>query len=172
MHGSSLSGGWDAGNSLHNPDSGVVYVDLAGLEGAARTEIWSCRTKFSELCPRMYETRQLALGPEEEDLQPGGSLPVTAAAETAYYRMLTESLAAAIAEELAQRQIASFRVDGHPTLAAVSPAPAGLDGFWWGEDTYYQYAVARQGRQVLFLTYEGETDLREKGAYFAALLGG
>ena len=172
MSGSSLSGGWDAGDSCHDPDSGVVYVDLAGLEGAARTEIWSCRTKFSELCPRMYETRQLALGPEEEDLQPGGSLPVTAAAETAYYRMLTESQAAAIAEELAQRQIASFRVDGHPTLAAVSPAPAGLDGFWWGEDTYYQYAVARLGRQVLFLSYQGETDLRERGAYFASLLTG
>ena len=171
MSGSSLSGGWDAGDSLHNPDSGVVYVDLAGLEGAARTEIWSCRTKFSELCPRMYETRQLALGPEE-DLQPGGSLPVTAAAETAYYRMLTESLASAIAEELAQRQIASFRVDGHPALAAISPAPAGLDGFWWGEDAYYQYAVARLDRQVLFLSYQGETDLRERGAYFTSLLTG
>ena len=55
MHGSSLSGGWDAGDSYHDPDSGVVYVDLAQLEGAEHTEFWSCRTKFMELCPRMYE---------------------------------------------------------------------------------------------------------------------
>lgn len=165
MHGSSLSGGWDAGDSYHDPDSGVVYVDLAQLEGAEHTEFWSCRTKFMELCPRMYETRQLAM-----EMEDGGA--VTASAEATYYRMLTEGLAESIAEELARRQIASFRVDGHPALTAVDGALEGLDGLWWGEDTYYQFVVARLGREVLFLMYEGETDLRTRTGYFAALLSG
>ena len=165
MHGSSLSGGWDAGDSYHDPDSGVVYVDLAQLEGAEHTEFWSCRTKFMELCPRMYETRQLAM-----EMEDGGA--VTASAEATYYRMLTEGLAESITEELARRQIASFRVDGHPALTAVDGALEGLDGLWWGEDTYYQFVVARLGREVLFLMYEGETDLRTRTGYFAALLSG
>ena len=62
-------------------------------------------------------------------------------------------------------------VRGHPALTALTPAPEGLDDFWWAEDTYYQYILARAGREVVFLEYEGETDLREKGAYFASLLG-
>lgn len=38
MNGSSLKEGWDAGDSYHDPGSGVVYVDLADLEGAEKTE--------------------------------------------------------------------------------------------------------------------------------------
>ena len=170
MSGSGLGRGWDAGDSYDRPDSGVVYVDLAALEGAEVTEFWRCKTKVQELCPRMYETWQLALEPDGEALQPGDSLPVTGSAITTYYRLLTEGLARQAEQELAQRRIASLRVSGHPALTELSPAPEGLDSFWWAEDTYYQYILARAGREVVFLEYEGETDLREKGAYFASLL--
>lgn len=168
IDGGSLSRGWDAGDSHFVPKAGVVYVDLAGLEGAEDTEFFECRTKIHALCPRMYFTRQLSLDSVEEEPQPGGSYPVRSSVETTYYRMLTEGLAGRLTEELIQRRIASFGVDGHPELAAVQTE--GLDGFWWGEDRYYQFAVARLGRQVLFIQYEGDSDLRQAGAYFAALL--
>ena len=86
--------------------------------------------------------------------------------------MLTEGLAARLAEELVLMRPSSFGssgfVQGHPALTPVEAE--GLDGFWWGESTYYQFALARLGREVLFLQYEGETDLRRQGDYFAALL--
>lgn len=163
MNGSSLKEGWDAGDSYHDPGSGVVYVDLAALEGAEKTEFWGCRTKVQELCPRMYETRQRSLG-----VGKGDSYPVESWVETTYYRLLTEGLARQLAKELTQRRIASFGVDGHPALTAVETDD--LDGLWWGEDQYYQYAVARLGRQVLLVEYEGETDLRTAGDYLAGLL--
>lgn len=163
MNGSSLKEGWDAGDSYHDPGSGVVYVDLAALEGAEKTEFWGCRTKVQELCPRMYETRQRSLG-----VGKGDSYPVKSWVETTYYRLLTEGLSRQLAKELTQRRIASFGVDGHPALTAVETDD--LDGLWWGEDQYYQYAVARLGRQVLLVEYEGETDLRTAGDYLAGLL--
>ena len=163
IDGGSLKEGWDAGDSYHNPGSSVVYVDLADLEGAERTESWRCRTKVQELCPRMYETRQRSLG-----VGKGDSYPVESWVETTYYRLLTAGLARQLAEELTQRRIASFGVDGHPALAAVETDD--LDGLWWGEDRYYQFAVALLGRQVLFVQYEGETDLRTAGDYLAGLL--
>lgn len=163
MNGSSLKEGWDAGDSYHDPGSGVVYVDLADLEGAEKTEFWGCRTKVQELCPRMYETRQRSLG-----VGKGDSYPVESWVETTYYRLLTEGLSRQLAKELTQRRIASFGVDGHPALTAVETDD--LDGLWWGEDQYYQYAVARLGRQVLLVEYEGETDLRTAGDYLAGLL--
>lgn len=168
MNGGSLKEGWDAGDSYHNPGSSVVYVDLTDLEGAEKTEFWDCRTKVQELCPRMYWTRQLSLGSSKEEIQPGDSYPVESWVETTYYRLLTAGLASQLAEELTQRRIASFGVDGHPALTAVETD--GLDGLWWGEDQYYQFAVAQLGRQVLFVQYEGATDLRAAGDYFAALL--
>ncbi|MDY5510197.1 MAG: DUF2812 domain-containing protein [Dysosmobacter sp.] len=168
IDGGSLSGGWDNMGRDGAPKDGTVYVDLADLEGAAATEIWRSRTKFQELCPRMYRTAQLSLDSEEEELQPGDSLPVRASAETTYYRMLTEGLARQLTEELTRRRIASFGVDGHPVLTEVETDA--LDGLWWGEDRYYQFAVARLGRQVLFVQYEGDSDLRQEGAYFASLL--
>lgn len=163
MNGSSLKEGWDARDSYHDPGSGVVYVDLADLEGAAETEFGGCRTKVQELCPRMYETRQRSLG-----VGKGDSYPVESWVETTYYRLLTEGLSRQLAKELTQRRIASFGVDGHPALTAVETDD--LDGLWWGEDQYYQYAVARLGRQVLLVEYEGETDLRTAGDYLAGLL--
>ena len=163
IDGNSLTDGWDAGDSWHVPKDGVVYVDLTELEGAEDTEFWDCRTKVHELCPRMYWTRQLSLGAGEEISQ-----PVESWVETTYYRMLTEGLARQLTRELIQRRTASFGVDGHPALTAVETDT--LDGFWWGEDRYYQFAVARLGRQVLFVQYEGDTDLRTEEAYLASLL--
>ena len=163
IDGNSLTDGWDAGDSWHVPKDGVVYVDLTGLEGAEDTEFWDCRTKVHELCPRMYMTTQLSLEPGDEISQ-----PVESWVETTYYRMLTEGLARGLEEELIQRRIASFGVDGHPALTAVETDT--LDGFWWGEDRHYQFAVARRGRQVLFVQYEGDTDLRTEEAYLASLL--
>ena len=168
IDGGSLERGWDNTNRNGTPKEGAVYVDLADLEGAADTDFWGSRTKFQELCPRMYVTRQLSMGPEEEDPQPGDPLPVRSSVETTYYRMLTEGLARRLEKELIQRRIASLGVDGHPALTAAE-ADA-LDGFWWGEDRYYQFAVARLGRQVLFVQYEGDTDLRAREDYFASLL--
>ena len=163
MDGGSLKEGWDAGDSYHDPGPGAVYVDLAALEGAAETEFWGCRTKVQELCPRMYRITQLSLEKGEKT-----SRQVLSSVETSYYRLLTAGLARQLAEELTQRRIASFGVDGHPALTAVETDD--LDGLWWGEDRYYQFAVALLGRQVLFVQYEGETDLRAAGDYFAALL--
>lgn len=125
MNGSSLKEGWDAGDSYHDPGSGVVYVDLAALEGAEKTEFWGCRTKVQELCPRMYETRQQSLG-----VGKGDSYPVESWVETTYYRLLTEGLSRQLAKELTQRRIASFGVYGHPALTAVETDD--LDGLWWG----------------------------------------
>ena len=168
IDGGSLERGWDNTNRNGTPKEGAVYVDLADLEGAERTDFWGSRTKFQELCPRMYVTRQLSMGPEEKDPQPGDSLPVRSSVETTYYRMLTEGLARRLEKELIRQRIASLGVDGHPTLTAAETDA--LDGFWWGEDRYYQFAVVRLGRQVLFVQYEGDTDLRHEDAYFASLL--
>ena len=65
IDGGSLERGWDNTNRNGTPKEGAVYVDLADLEGAADTDFWGSRTKFQELCPRMYFTRQLSMGPEE-----------------------------------------------------------------------------------------------------------
>ena len=165
MHGSSLSGGWDAGDSYHDPDSGVVYVDLAQLEGAEHTEFWSCRTKFMELCPRMYAARQFAelSGGEQVFLQ------------TAYYRMLTDGLARTLTAELTENR-AGF-LDSRPELPLEPIEAQGLDGFWWAEETDgtgapEQFAVLRQGNRVLSIWYTGSADLRTRTGYFAALLSG
>lgn len=163
IDGGSLKEGWDAGDSYHDPGPGAVYMDLAALEGAAETEFWGCRTKVQELCPRMYRITQLSLEKGEKT-----SRQVLSSVETSYYRLLTEGLARQLAKELTQRRIASFGVDGHPALTAVETDD--LDGLWWGEDRYYQFAVALLGRQVLFVQYEGETDLRTAGDYLAGLL--
>lgn len=166
MDGNSFTGGWDAGDSWHVPKDGVVYADLTELEGAVNTEFWDCRTKIHELCPRMYITTQLSLGPEEG--QPGEPQSVQSFVETTYYRLLTKGLARQLTKELIQGRIASLGVYGYPALTAVETDD--LDGLWWGEDRYYQFAVARLGRQVLFLRYEGDTDLRTEDAYLASLL--
>lgn len=164
MDGGSLAGGWDAGDSYHVPKEGVVYVDLADLEGAEDTEFWNCRTKIHELCPRMYMTTQLSLEPGDEISQ-----PVESWVETTYYRLLTKGLARQLTKELIQGRTASLGVYGYPALTPVETEE--LDGFWWVKSEMDgQYAVARLGRQVLFIRYEGDTDLRTKDAYLSSLL--
>ena len=111
----------------------------------------------------MYVTSQLSLEGGERT-----SRQVLSSVETTYYRMLTAGLAHQLAEELSQRRTASFGMDGHPALAAVETDD--LDGLWWGEDRDYQFAVARLGRQVLFVEYQGDADLRTADEYLAGLL--
>ena len=164
MNGSSLKEGWDAGDSYHDPGSGVVYVDLAALEGAEKTEFWGCRTKVQELCPRMYRITQLSLEKGEKT-----SCQVLSSVETSYYRLLTEGLARQLAKELIQARSGYMGTSAHDDLAPVETAE--LDGLWWlQKDDGTQYAVARLGRQVLLVEYEGETDLRTAGDYLAGLL--
>ena len=163
MDSGNLQEGWDNRDKDGEPKAGAVYVDLTDLEGAGNTEFWGCRTKVQELCPRMYVTSQLSLEGGEKT-----SRQVLSSVETTYCRMLTEGLARQLAEELTQRRTASFGVEGHPALTAVETDA--LDGLWWGEDRDCQFAVARLGRQVLFVEYQGDTDLRTAGAYFAGLL--
>ena len=105
INGNSLTNGWDGEDTHSVPKPGVVYVDLRDLEGAEQTEFWSCRTKVLELCPRMYETRQLSLGEAEGPLQPGDSYPVISSAETTHYRLLTEGLARRLVKELSRRAL-------------------------------------------------------------------
>ena len=89
-------------------------------------------------------------------------------AETTHYRLLTEGLARRLTRELSRGRTSSLGVYGHPALTAAETDS--LDELWWGEDRYYQFVLARLGRQVLFLRYEGETDLWQAEAYFASLL--
>lgn len=164
IDGGSLKEGWDAGDSYHDPGPGAVYVDLAALEGAAETEFWGCRTKVQELCPRMYRITQLSLEKGEKT-----SRQVLSSVETSYYRLLTEGLARQLAKELIQDRPGSMGTSAHEALVPVEGAA--LDGFWWlQKDDGTQYAVALLGRQVLFVQYEGETDLRTAGDYLAGLL--
>lgn len=164
MNGSSLKEGWDAGDSYHDPGPGAVYVDLAALEGAAETEFWGCRTKVQELCPQMYRITQLSLEKGEKT-----SRQVISSVETSYYRLLTEGLARQLAKELIQDRPGSMGTSAHEALVPVEGAA--LDGFWWlQKDDGTQYAVARLGRQVLLVEYEGQTDLRTAGDYLAGLL--
>lgn len=160
--------GWDEGRDIQKHSdsvrSDVVYVDLREMGETADTEFWDCRTKIHELCPRMYETRQLALGPWR-----GSSRDVEAGMVTTYYRMLTQGLARQLAKELVQARPGSLGVSPH---GAMEPVPSeALDGFWWvREDCETQYAVARLGREVLLLQYEGPMDLRDHAEAYAAVL--
>ena len=164
MDGGSMQEGWDNWGRDGAPKAGAVYVDLAELEGAEETEFWSYRTKVQELCPRMYETQQLFLRSGE-----GNSYPVESWVETTYYRLLTEGLARQLAKELIQDRPGSMGTSAHGAMAPVETAE--LDGFWWlQKDDGTQYVVARLGRQVLLVEYEGETDLRTVSGYFAGLL--
>lgn len=155
--------GADDGRPLNDRDgrldSAVVYADLRDLDGLAGDPIFmGCRTKAQELAPRMYTVRQYM------DLPDG-----TRAAHSDYYRLLTTGLARQLEGELAQARPGSLGVSPHDALEPV--AADALDGFWWTRSDHDgQYAVARLGRQVLAVRYEGPTDLRTAAGYFAALL--
>jgi len=135
-------------------------VDLAQLEKTDEApRFFSAETRVHEIAPRMYHVRQRL---EQAD----GTL---SAAETTYYRLLTESLAEMIAKELVKSRPGSLGVSPHRELAPVE-APE-LDGFWWvRSDVGVQYAVARLGKEILEIQYEGPADLRQHAAYFAQLL--
>ena len=78
-------------------------------------------------------------------------------------------LARQLAKELIQDRPGSMWTSAHEALVPVEGAA--LDGFWWlQKDDGTQYAVARLGRQVLLVEYEGQTDLRTAGDYLAGLL--
>ena len=159
-HFSGINGGRPLNDRDGRLDSAVVYADLRDLDGLAGDPIFmGCRTKTQELAPRMYTVRQYM------DLPEG----TRAAVHSDYYRLLTAGLARQLERELAQARPGSLGVSPHDALEPVETDA--LDGFWWTwSDHDGQYAVARLGRQVLAVQYEGPTDLRTAAGYFAALL--
>ena len=85
---------------------------------------------------------------------------------------LTEGLARDLTEELTGNR-AGF-LDREPELPLEPVSVPGTDGFWWAEENrtmaHDQFAVLRQGKQVLAIWYTGPTDLRTETAYLASLL--
>ena len=72
------------------------------------------------------------------------------------------------------RQKAGF-LDSRPELPLDPIEAPALDGFWWAEEadgigSPEQFAVLRQGKQVLTLWYTGSADLRTETAYLTSLL--
>ena len=153
---------WDARDrDTGELKAGAVYVDLRELDGTPEEELFYLwpETKVHELAPRMWFIQQAAYpdAPEEEQTS----------ADTEYFRLLTESLAPRLVEELKSMT--------HVEMAAV--ASAELDEFWWctrenRQGQLEQHAVAALGRNVLAVCYIGPTDLRMQSAYFAELLNG
>ena len=66
-------------------------------------------------------------------------------------------------------------LDSRPELPLDPMEAPALDGFWWAEEadgigSPEQFAVLRQGKQVLTLWYTGSADLRTETAYLTSLL--
>lgn len=162
ISGDSLTRGWDAYDRGGVPKPEVVYADLRALDGVtAEPVFFGVETKVHELAPRMYRAEQYAEVSADTQL----------AVRTEYYHMLTAGLARRLAGELTQARPGSFGVAPHPAMEPVA-APE-LDGLWWCRtDSGSQYAAALLGRNVVFLWYNGPTDLRTQGGYFAELLAG
>ena len=160
----SLADGWHAYDAHGVPAPEVVYVDPRALEETVGDPFYmDVRTKVHELAPRIFWATEAVALPD------GGQ----AVAGTACYRLLTAGLARRLAEELTALAPAAVSPpreassDGTSTPVETEE----LDGFWWWlSDENTQCAVARLGRQVLFVQYEGDSDLRQEGAYFASLL--
>ena len=165
--GGPVRSGWEHTEDILDRETGripteAVTVSLAELDGAE--PVWfSADKKSLPLAPEMYYIRQSA------DL-PGGE---RAAADTEYYRLRTAGLAERLAEEIVQGRPGSLGVAPFPATEGADSGGA-LDGFWFSQrlvsGVRYQYAVALLGREVLAVEYNGTADLREEGAYFAALL--
>ena len=158
--------GWDHAEQTvyeegERPSARTVLADLTALDGLEPqwTEV---REKSLPIAPEMYAVRQFA------DLPDGGQI----SCYTAYYRMLTEGLARELTEELTENR-AGF-LDNRPFLPLEPEEVSAVDGFWWAEEDGMmkpdQFAVLRQGKQVLAIWYTGPTDLRTETAYLASLL--
>lgn len=158
--------GWDHAEQTvyeegERPSARTVLADLTALDGLEPqwTEV---REKSLPIAPEMYAVRQFA------DLPDGGQI----SCYTAYYRMLTEGLARELTEELTENR-AGF-LDNRPFLPLEPEEVPAVDGFWWAEEDGMmkpdQFAVLRQGKQVLAIWYTGPTDLRTETAYLASLL--
>ena len=144
------------------PPVQMVLADLTALDGLEplRTEV---QEKSLPIAPEMYAARQSAVLPDGEQ----------AFLQTAYYRMLTAGLAQTLTAELTENR-AGF-LDSRPELPLDPMEAPALDGFWWAEEadgigSPEQFAVLRQGKQVLTLWYTGSADLRTETAYLASLL--
>ena len=144
------------------PPVQMVLADLTALGGLEplRTEV---QEKSLPIAPEMYAARQSAVLPDGEQ----------AFLQTAYYRMLTAGLARTLTAELAENR-AGF-LDSRPELPLDPIEAPALDGFWWAEEadgigSPEQFAVLRQGKQVLTLWYTGSADLRTETAYLTSLL--
>ena len=120
------------------------------------------REKSLPIAPEMYAVRQLAYLPDVGQIS----------CYTEYYRMLTEGLARDLTEELTGNR-AGF-LDREPELPLEPVSVPGTAGVWWAEENrpmaHDQFAVLRQGKQVLAIWYTGPTDLRTETAYLASLL--
>lgn len=160
IDGSTLAGGRHLNDRDGRLDPEVVYADLRDLDGLTEDPVFmGCKTKAQELAPRIYTVRQYM------DLPDG----TQAAVHSNYYCLLTEGLARQLERELAQSRPGSLGVSPHGALEPI--ASDALDGFWWTRSDYDgQYVVARLGRKVLAVQYEGPTDLHAAEGYFAELL--
>ena len=158
--------GWDHAEQTvyeegERPSARTVLADLTALDGLEPqwTEV---REKSLPIAPEMYAVRQFA------DLPDGGQI----SCYTTYYRMLTEGLARELTEELTENR-AGF-LDNRPFLPLEPEEVSAVDGFWWAEEDGMmkpdQFAVLRQGKQVLAIWYTGPTGLRTETAYLASLL--
>ena len=158
--------GWDHAEQTvyeegERPSAQTVLADLTALDGLEPqwTEV---QEKSLPIAPEMYAVSQFA------DLPDGGQI----SCNTAYYRMLTEGLARELTEELTENR-AGF-LDNRPFLPLEPEEVPTVDGFWWAEEDGMmkpdQFAVLRQGKQVLAIWYTGPTDLRTETAYLASLL--
>ena len=152
---------WTVYEEGERPPAQVILAELAALDGLD-PEWTDVREKSLPIAPEMYAVRQLAYLPDVGQIS----------CYTEYYRMLTEGLARDLTEELTGNR-AGF-LDREPELPLEPVSVPGTDGFWWAEENrtmaHDQFAVLRQGKQVLAIWYTGPTDLRTETAYLASLL--
>ena len=142
-------------------EAGERAADLAAEAGvtAAAVSGWRRRLREEGALSLMTDSDIAARAPE----------PREAPSELEELRTRCEELE--LRNAVLEGTIDILKKDPGADLSALTAAETdSLDELWWGEDRYYQFVLARLGRQVLFLRYEGETDLWQAEAYFASLL--
>ena len=142
-------------------EAGERAADLAAEAGvtAAAVSGWRRRLREEGALSLMTDSDIAARAPE----------PREAPSELEELRARCEELE--LRNAVLEGTIDILKKDPGADLSALTAAETdSLDELWWGEDRYYQFVLARLGRQVLFLRYEGETDLWQAEAYFASLL--